>query len=152
MAARMTNPAMAVPDALPALLALSRSVQETGLPAGTLNLVYLRASQLNGSTWNVHKHAADLREAGEPDERILAVAAWRDATSFDETERAALALAEAATRLGDTPDPVPDAVWEEAARHYSEPELAGLLLAIGLSNLWHRLMVGTRQPAAPAGQ
>jgi AhpD family alkylhydroperoxidase len=150
MTARMTNPATAVPDALPALLALSRAVQETGLPAGTLNLVYLRASQLNGSAWNVHQHAADLRAAGEPDERVLTVAAWRDTPWFDEPERAALALAEAATRLADTPDAVPDAVWAEAARHYSEPELAGLLLAVGLSNLWHRLMVTTRQPAAPA--
>ncbi|MET7616369.1 carboxymuconolactone decarboxylase family protein [Streptomyces sp. NPDC005408] len=149
MHARMTNPATAVPDALPALIALGASVTRTGVPEATLNLVHLRASQINGSAWNVSKHAADLKQSGESDERVFAVAAWREAPYFTDAERAALALAEAATRLGDRADAVPDTIWDEAARHYDEQQLAGLLLAIGLGNLWHRLMTTTRQPAAP---
>ncbi|WP_242614365.1 carboxymuconolactone decarboxylase family protein [Actinomadura roseirufa] len=144
----MSNPAVAVPGALPALTGLGEAVQKAGLPPSTLNLVYLRASQINGSGWNVRKHAADLREAGESAERVDGVAAWREAPFYSGAERAALALAEAATRIGDRTDPVPDEVWHEAAVHYSEPELAALLLAIGLGNLWHRLIIATRQPAA----
>lgn len=146
MQARMANPATLVPDAIPALTAVRDAVRNAGLPKSTLDLVYLRTGQVNGSSWNVNKHAADLREAGEPDERIRTVAAWRDAPGFTDAERAALALAEDATRLSDRPNPVSDEVWEEAAKHYPEPELAALLLAIGLGNFWHRLMTTTRQP------
>lgn len=146
-AARTKNPALAVPEAMPALLALSSAVQDAGLPQTTLNLVYLRASQLNGSSWNVQKHSEDLRQGGESPARLATVAAWRDSAHFTEAERAALALAEAATRLSDQTDAVPDGIWDEAARQYTETELAALLLAVGLSNLWHRLIVPTRQLA-----
>jgi AhpD family alkylhydroperoxidase len=148
----MNNPAIAVPGALPALGALAEAVAGAGVPHTTVLLVYLRASQVNGAAWNVVKHAADLRQAGESEERIAAVAAWREAPFFSEAERAALALAEAATRLADATGDggaVPDEVWERAAAHYDEPRLAALLLAIGVNNLWHRLMVPTRQPAGP---
>lgn len=84
---------------------------------------------------------------GETNERLFAVAAWRDAPYFTDAERAALALAESVTRLSDRPDPVPDEIWNEAARHYDERELAGLLLAISLINVWNRLNVSTRQVA-----
>ncbi|MET8447982.1 carboxymuconolactone decarboxylase family protein [Streptomyces sp. NPDC005209] len=148
MTARIPNPAIAAgPDALPALLALGEAVKKTGLSDTLINLIYLRASQINGSSWNVNKHAGDLTAAGESAERVATVSAWRDAPFFTPEERAALALAEAATRLADTVDPVSDDVWAEAAKHYSDQELAGILLATGVNNLWHRLMPTSRQPA-----
>jgi alkylhydroperoxidase family enzyme len=94
----------------------------------------------------VDGHPRIARKLGETDERLFAVAAWRDSPYFAEAERAALALAEAVTRLDDRSDPVPDEVWEEAARHYDETALAGLVLAIANINLWNRLNVATRQP------
>lgn len=92
-------------------------------------------------------HSRDARKAGETDERLFAVAAWREAPYFTDAERAALALAEAITRLSDRADPVPDAVWDEAARHYEEPALAALILSIATVNLWNRLNASTRQVA-----
>jgi alkylhydroperoxidase family enzyme len=92
-------------------------------------------------------HARYMKEAGETDERLLTVAAWRDAPYFTDAERAALALTEAVTRLSDGPDPVPDAIWNEAARHYDERALAALLVAITTINAWNRLNVATRQVA-----
>jgi alkylhydroperoxidase family enzyme len=79
------------------------------------------------------------------DRRLLMVAAWREATCLTDAERAALALTQAVTRLGDRPDPVPDEVWDEAARHYDEQGLGALVMAIGLVNLWNRVNVSTRQ-------
>jgi alkylhydroperoxidase family enzyme len=92
-------------------------------------------------------HARMLQHEHETNERLFTVAAWRDAPYFTDAERAALALAESVTRLSDRPDPVPDEIWEEAARHYDERALAGLLLAISLINVWNRLNVSTRQVA-----
>ena len=92
----------------------------------TLDLVHLRASQINGCSVCVDMHAPRMRKAGETDERLFAVAAWRDAPYFTDAERAALALTEAVTRLADRADPVPDDVWAEAARHYDERARAAL--------------------------
>src|SRR5438093_333792 len=117
MQARMNNPAMIVPEAMQALYALAASTRKGGVPARTLDLVHLRVSQINGCSVCVDMHARDLRKAGETDQRLFAVAAWRDAPYFTDAERAALALAEAATRLSGRPDPVPDEIWNEAARH-----------------------------------
>jgi alkylhydroperoxidase family enzyme len=91
--------------------------------------------------------AAKSRTAGETDERLFAVAAWRDSPYFSDAERAAFALTEAVTRLSDRTDPVPDEIWNEAARHYDEPTLATLLIGIANINVWNRLNVATRQPA-----
>ncbi len=147
MQARMKNPAMILPDAMQALTALSKSVEHKGVPARTIGLVHLRASQINGCGVCVDMHPRMMRQAGETDERLFAVAAWREAPYFTEAERAALALTEAATRLSDREDPVPDAVWEEAARHYDERALAALVVAIATINVWNRLNVATRQIA-----
>jgi AhpD family alkylhydroperoxidase len=147
MQARMTNIAMLVPDALQALLALGKSAKNAGLPQRTALLVHLRASQINGCSYCVDMHARELKHAGETDQRVFAVAAWREAPFFTEAERAALALAEAATRLSDREDPVPDAIWSEAARHYDEPALAALIIEIGAINIWNRFNVVTRQVA-----
>ena len=91
-------------------------------------------------------HPKIARKSGETDERLFAVAAWRDTPYFSEAERAALALTEALTRLSDRADPVPDQVWNEAAKQFDEQELATLLLAISCINVWNRLNVAMRQP------
>jgi alkylhydroperoxidase family enzyme len=92
-------------------------------------------------------HSRDLRKAGETDERLFAVAAWRDAPYFSDAESAALALTEAVTRLSDRADAVPDEIWKQAARHYDEPALAALIIGIAVINVWNRLNVTTRQVA-----
>jgi AhpD family alkylhydroperoxidase len=147
MHARMTNPALAVPGAMEALQSLSRATHATGLSATTLELVHLRASQINGCGVCVQMHAAALRKAGESDERIDTVAGWRDAPHFDDSERAALALTESVTRLSDRSDPVPDDVYEAAAEHFDEQQLAALILDIAAINVWNRVNVSTRQVA-----
>ena len=145
--ARMTNPAFVVPDAMQALQALGKAVQESGLPPRTIELVNLRASQINGCGVCAVQHPRIAKKLGETDERLFAVAAWREAPYFTEAERAALALTEAATRLSDRADPVPDEIWDEAARHYDEQALAALVLNIASINVWNRLNVTTRQVA-----
>jgi len=147
MQARMNNPAMVIPDAMKALHQLSSAVGKSGVPESTLGLIELRASQINGCGVCVDMHARQMRQAGETDERLFTVAAWRDSPYFSDAERAALALTEAVTRLSDRPDAVPDEIWNEAARHYNEQALAGLLLAIGTINVWNRLNASTRQIA-----
>jgi AhpD family alkylhydroperoxidase len=144
---RMNNPVMVVPGALQPLLELAKSAREVGLSPRTADLVHLRAAQINGCSYCVDMHARDLKKAGETDERLFAVTAWREAPYFTEAERAALALTEAATRLSDRPDPVPDEVWEEAARHYDEPTLAALIIEIALINFWNRTTIAVRQVA-----
>jgi AhpD family alkylhydroperoxidase len=113
-----------------------------------LELVKLRASMRNGCAFCVDMHSRDAQRAGEDTRRLFAVAAWRDAPFFDEKERAALALTDAVTRLGD--DGVPDDVWAEAAKYFSEEEVANLLIAIGMINLWNRISISTRTPPRPA--
>ena len=145
MQERMKNPVLVLPDAMKALLALDKATQ-AGLPHVTRKLVLLRASQVNGCSVCVHMHSKELKDAGETDERIFAVAAWREAPYFTPPERAALALAEAATRLADRTDAVPDEVWEEAARHFDETALAGLILQIGMINVFNRVNATIRMP------
>ncbi len=147
MQARMTNPVLVLPEAMKALIALSRATETGTVPAVTHKLVHLRASQINGCGVCVDMHARELRELGESDQRIFAVAAWREAPWFTDGERAALALTEAATRLADRSDPVPDDVWDAAADHFDEKDLAGLIVGIAAINAWNRLNVTTRQIA-----
>ena len=147
MQSRMSNPAMINPAAMKALQAFSTSAENGSVPAATIGLCQLRASQINGCSVCVDMHCRDMKNAGESDERLFAVAAWRDAPYFTDAERAALALAEAVTRLTDRPDPVPDEIWDEAARHYDERALASLLVGIAAINVWNRLNIATRQIA-----
>src|SRR6185437_15572514 len=147
MQARMTNAAMLIPDAMQSLLALNAAIEKGGVAATTLALSHLRASQVNGCSVCVDMGWRMLKKAGETDERLFAVSAWRDAPYFSDAERAALALTEAVTRLSDRSDPVPDEIWEEATHHYDEPALAGLILSIAMTNVWNRLNVTTRQVA-----
>jgi AhpD family alkylhydroperoxidase len=144
MTARMTNPAFAVDGAMDALNALSKSISRARLPIGR-ELVHLRASQINGCSVCVDMHAKAARRSGESEERVFAVAAWRETPYFNDAERAALALTEALTRLADEPEPVPDAIWDAAAEHFDETQLGGLVLDIATVNLWNRLNIATRQ-------
>jgi len=158
MQARMSqNPMMIIPGALQAMQALQslrKSVEQQGVvPWRTIDLVQLRVSQINGCSACVEEHARLLKEAGETDERLFAVAAWRDAPFFSAAERAALAFAEAVTRIADQADPVPDAIRDEAARHYDEQGLATLVLMTSIANLFSRLGTATRQGAGvPKGE
>jgi AhpD family alkylhydroperoxidase len=128
MQARMNHPAMVVPDAMNALQALA-GLTRHGLPERLLELVHLRASQINGCSACVDMHPRLARKAGETDERLFT------------------ALTEALTRISDRADPVPDAIWNEAAAQFDEPTLAVLVLAIANINVWNRLNVAVRQPA-----
>jgi AhpD family alkylhydroperoxidase len=148
----MKNPAIVLPAAMQALLALSKASEIDSLPSVTRKLVHLRASQINGCSVCVEMHSHELKTAGESDRRIWSVAAWRETPYFTEAERAALALTEAATRLADRADPVPDDIWNEAARHYDEKTLAALLVAIALINVWNRFNASVRQIAGQSWQ
>jgi AhpD family alkylhydroperoxidase len=143
----MTHPVFAVPAALQALTAYSHAGEGLGVPAETLEMVHLRASQINGCSVCVGMHSANLKKEGISDERLFAVAAWRDAPYFTDAERAALELTETVTRIADRGDAVPDDVWDEVARHYDEQGLSALLIAITAINVWNRLNAATRQPA-----
>ncbi|MGW2558328.1 carboxymuconolactone decarboxylase family protein [Streptomyces sp. NPDC001514] len=147
MQARMNNPATVIPSALPAILDLLKATRKGGVPETTLELVHLRASQINGCSYCVVGGASSARKAGVTEDQLAAVAAWREAPYFSDAERAALALTEAATRLSDRSDPVPDAVWDDAADHYDEEQLAAIILMIGTTNLFNRLNATTRQVA-----
>jgi AhpD family alkylhydroperoxidase len=147
MQARMSNPATILPGATQGIQALIKATQQGGVPQTVLELVHLRASQINGCSFCVDYGAHSMKKAGETDERIFSVAAWREAPYFTDAERAALALTEAVTRLADQADPVPDSMWEEARRHYDEKELAAIILMIAVTNLFNRVNVTVRQEA-----
>jgi len=143
----MRNPAVILPGAMQPIQALLKATRQGGVSEEVLELVHLRASQINGCSFCVDAGARSARKAGVTDERIFAVAAWREAPYFTDAERAALALTEAVTRLADRADAVPDEIWEEAARHYDEQGLAALILMIATTNLFNRLNATTRQVA-----
>jgi AhpD family alkylhydroperoxidase len=145
MQPRMKNPAMSLPGAFDALQALHKLTEKGGVPRATLELMNLRASQVNGCSVCVDMHSRALKKLGEKDARIFALSAWREAPYYSDAERAAFALTEAGSRLSDRADPVPDEVWKEAARHYDETQLSALVMSIGLINLWNRLNAVTRQ-------
>ncbi len=147
MQSRMGNPAVVLPEAMQALMALSNVPQKVGLSPKLLELVNLRASQINGCGVCVDGHPRIARKLGETEERLFAVAAWREAPYFSDQERTALALTEAVTRLSDRADPVPDEIWDEATRHFDGKSVAALVIAIANINVWNRLNVATRQIA-----
>ncbi|MEP6730509.1 MAG: carboxymuconolactone decarboxylase family protein [bacterium] len=147
MQARIGNPAMIVPNAMRALQALGKAVLDCGIPPKTVELINLRASQINGCAVCAVHHPRIARKLGETDDRLFAVATWRDTPYFTDAERAALALTEATTRMCDRADPVPDEIWREAALHYDECALAALVIAISNINVWNRINVATKQVA-----
>ena len=147
MQPRMANPAAHLPGIRDGISALYKAAHSAGLPPAVLELVHLRASQINGCSPCVDSGARAMKQSGETDERLFAVAVWRDTPYFSEPERAALALAESATRLADRGDAVSDDVWADAAKHFTEKELAAIVLWIATTNFFNRLNATTRQPA-----
>jgi AhpD family alkylhydroperoxidase len=143
----MKHPALVLSKVFPALLDLDKATHEADLPLATKELVHLRASQINGCSTCVEHHALELRKAGESDERIISVAAWRHTTYYTEAERAALAFAEAVTRLADREIAVSDAIWDEVSRHYDETALSALIVQIGLINAVNRMNASVQQVA-----
>ena len=150
MDARMSHPVTVLPDAMKALLALSKAAQVGTIPPAMHQLIQLRVSQINGCSVCVDLHARELKRLGEQDERIWGVGAWRESPFFSDAERAALDLAEHVTRLADQFDAVPDSVWDNAVTHYDEKELSSLLISIASINVWNRLNAATRQPVGVA--
>lgn len=147
MTARMQSPAMVLPDVVPAINGLYKAVHSGGVPAETLELVHLRASQINGCGACVDAGARSATKAGASPERLWSLVAWREAPYYTEAERAALALTEAATRLADRSDAVPDPIWAAAADHFDERGLAAIILMIALTNFFNRVKVTIKEPA-----
>jgi AhpD family alkylhydroperoxidase len=147
MEPRMEHPAMVVPGAMDALQAVGAAVGGAGLDPKLVELVCMRASQINGCSVCMDGHWRIARGHGETDERLFGVSAWRESPYFSDTERAALALTEAVTRIADRGDAVPDDVWDAAASHFDDKQLGGLVLAIANINVWNRLNAATRQVA-----
>jgi AhpD family alkylhydroperoxidase len=151
MQPRITNPALSVPGVIEALQGLSKAAndaaEEAGLPRTTVDLINLCASQINGCAVCLDMHTRAAKKAGERDERLFTLAAWRETPYFTDAERAALALTEVGTRLADRSDPVPDEVFAEAAKNLDEKALAALVVHIAAINAWNRLNVITGQIA-----
>jgi len=141
----MKSPVFTMKGMQEAMLTLGKVTQSSGVPRATLELVNVRVGQINGCAVCVDMHCRALKKLGENEARIHTVATWRETPYFTDAERAALALAESMTRLSDRADAVPDGVWSEAARHFSEAELSGLVTSIALANMWNRLNVTTQQ-------
>jgi AhpD family alkylhydroperoxidase len=142
---RMPNPVFVTEGSLEALQALAASTQDVGIPDALLEFINLRVSQINGCSVCVDLHSRSLKRLGESNERIVAIGAWHHSPVFTDAERAALTLAEALTRIADKSDPVPDEIWDEAARHYDEQALSALILSIASINVWNRLNVAVGQ-------
>ena len=152
MQARMKNPAMIIPEAMQPIQGLMAATQKGGVEPRTLGLVHLRASQINGCSACVevgHPTCQARRRHRRTPHCCRRL--WRNSPRFTDAERAALALTECVTRLSDRADPVPDDVWNEAARHYDEKGLAALLLSIATTNVFNELNVSTRQVAGSWG-
>ena len=146
MTARIQNTALQ-PDVTTGIQHLFKAIYAGGVPPQTLELIHLRASQINGCSACVHAGVANAGQAGVSPEKLLAVAAWYENPLFDDAERAVLALTEAATRLADRPGAVTDEIWAEAARHYDDRQLGTLVLMVALTNLFNRVNTTLRVPA-----
>jgi AhpD family alkylhydroperoxidase len=147
---RLDSPDKILPDLRAGIQALIGAVYKSGLERSTIELVHLRVSEINACAPCIDSGWRTAKKAGESDERLFNVAAWRHAPYFSDAERAALALAECTTRLADREEPVPDSIWDEAARHFEEKPLMALVTWIALTNFFNRLNGATAQVAAGA--
>jgi AhpD family alkylhydroperoxidase len=143
----MTNPAEILPDATKGIQNIYKAIGQSGTDGKVLELVHLRASQVNGCSPCVFGGIKSALKNGETDERLHQVAAWRDSDLFTDAERAALELAEAATRLADNPTSVSDEIWAAASEQFGEKELSAIVLMIALTNLFNRLNTTVRAQA-----
>ncbi|GAD81835.1 carboxymuconolactone decarboxylase family protein [Nocardia asteroides] len=151
MQSRMKNPAMVLTDAMGPIQQVLQAVQTGGVDGEILELVHLRVSQINGCSACVDGGTKTARKAGVSEDRLATVVAWRETPYFSEEERAALELAEAATRLADRPNAVTDEIWDAAASYFDERQLASIVLMIGVTNMFNRLNATTRQIAGAWG-
>jgi AhpD family alkylhydroperoxidase len=147
MQPRIENLASLLPGTMEGVNALYKAAHAVKLPPAILELVHMRASQINGCSVCVDLGGRAFKQRGETDERMWSIAAWRETPYFSESERAALALAEAATRLADRPDAVSDEIWADAAKHFDDAQLAAIVLWIAVTNLFNRINATTRQMA-----
>jgi AhpD family alkylhydroperoxidase len=148
MQSRMKNPAVVLPDAMTGIQNLYKAMHQGGVPQQLLELVHLRASQINGCSACVYAGVETAKKAGETDERLATLVAWREAPYFTDAERAALALTEAATRLADrSGDAVPDDIWDAAADHFDERQLSAIVLMVAVTNLFNRINATIKEPA-----
>ena len=146
MEARMKNPAMVL-DAMPAIQGLYKAMYSSGIDPRMLELVHLRASQINGCSACVSSGVEQAKKHGETDERLHQVVAWRESDLFTDEERSALTLAEAATRLADRPDAVTDEIWDTVGDYFDERQLSAIILMIATTNFFNRINVSIREPA-----
>lgn len=130
------------PKALEAMMGLENAVRASGLEYSLLELVKMRASQINACAFCLHMHSQDARKAGETEERLHLLAAWRESNLFTPRERAALAWTESLTRVAETG--APDADYEPLKAHFTEQEIVWLTMMIVTINSWNRLAVGFR--------
>jgi AhpD family alkylhydroperoxidase len=136
-----------LPGAFEAIMHINGAIAKGGVPEPVQHLTHLRASQINGCGACIDGGVVLAKRAGETDQRLHAIAAWRDAPYFSDAERAALALTEAMTRLSDRANPVPDSIWNQARENFDEKALAALVLHVAVTNLYNRLNVTTGQIA-----
>lgn len=144
---RLKNKKASNPDVWTAIQHLHKAIAAGGVDPKLLALVHVRASQINGCSACVYAGVAGGKKAGETDERLHGVAAWREAPFYTDAERAALALAEGATRLQDGAEGVTDAIWDEVDAHFTEEEIGALNLEIALTNFFNRINRTIKEPA-----
>lgn len=147
MQARMPNVYKLAADGYRGLSAVEDYINDSQIPRNLLEIVRVRASQINGCSVCTDMHSHRAKKLGESDERLWSVAAWRDTPFFTDAERAALALTEAVTRIADNVDGVPASAWADAAAHFADEELAVLVTAIASVNAWNRINVTVRLAA-----
>ena len=148
MEARMTNPAYVLPDVMTGIQTIFKGIRSSGISQELQEIIGLRTSQINGCSACVVNHVKSMRKSGADEDKIAAVAAWQEAPYFSSAERAALSFAEHVTRVADrSGEAVPDALWDEIVDHFAEAEISGLLMSIGITNLFNRLNATTRQVA-----
>jgi AhpD family alkylhydroperoxidase len=138
-------PYKVAPGPYQAMLGLEKALRESSLEGKLIDLVKLRASQMNGCAFCIDKHWKDLRAGGESEMKLYGLDAWREFPGYSDRERAALAWTEAVTRLGD----IPDALFEDVRRHFSDVELAELTYAAAMINAWNRIAIPLRPPVGP---
>jgi AhpD family alkylhydroperoxidase len=142
MKAGRLNAYEAAPDAMRAVQRVEGYIQQCGLEKSLIELVKMRASQINGCAYCLHVHSTDARRAGETEQRLYLLDAWHESPLYTGRERAALAWTEALTRVAESH--APDAIYEEVRRHFEDKELVDLTTLIGVINLWNRLAIGFR--------
>ena len=142
MTPRIENPHTLVPNTIKAMMGLAATINDCGLDHTLMELVKLRASQINGCAFCIHMHATDLRKHGESEMRLYMLNAWRESTLYTDRERAALAWTETLTRVAETG--APDSDFDLVKSAFNDEEIVQLTFAIGVINVWNRLQVGLR--------